>query len=623
MAPPPRLTISQWADKERVLSSESSAEPGRWSTDRAPFQRGIMDAITDPSVERVAYIKSAQVGATETILNTIGYYSDHDPCPILVLQPTLGMAEAFSKDRLGPMLRDTPSLRAKVGGGKSRDGENTILHKKFPGGHITLAGANSPASLASRPIRIALCDEVDRYPKSAGKEGDPVKLASKRTTTFWNRKVVLVATPTVEGESRIEQEWLASDQRRFFLACPHCAHRQHLVWEQLKWKPSAGDPRRCDPDSVAYECVSCRKTFRDYLKLELLISGEWRATAPRSAVVGFHINELYSPWKRWHEVVDDFLDSKDDPEKLMVWWNTSMGLAYKRAAGEAPKWEDLYSRREDRQRGIVPMRAVALTAAVDVQKDRLELSVYGWNRREPWLVDHVVIMGDTSLPPSHGPWPKLAAELDRDWQHEGGRSLRIDLSLIDSGYNTTAVYAFVASRPRGSIRAIKGQQTLPMPIGSPKAIDVRQGDGKRLRRGVRVWPVGTNLLKGDIVGRLYLKRPTDEELAAHGYPPTYVHFPMMDEEFFRQLTAEEQRRDGKGRVEWVKIYHANEVFDLLCYNLAAWYGAGLSKRSEAEWDQMAADLGVRLEKPKATQDKNAAQPERPKKARQRASSGFW
>ena len=211
--PPPDLQVDQWADSYRKLSSESSAEAGQWRTDRVPFQREIMQVINDPSVEEVVFIKSAQVGATEILLNTIGYYIDQEPSTILCIQPSLSMAQAFSKDRLAPMLRDTPNLKNKVKDARTRDAENTTMHKKFSGGSISLVGANSASGLASRPIRILLCDEVDRYPASAGTEGDPISLGRKRTTTFWNRKIILTSTPTIKGLSRIEKAYAESDKR--------------------------------------------------------------------------------------------------------------------------------------------------------------------------------------------------------------------------------------------------------------------------------------------------------------------------------------------------------------------------------------------------------------------------
>ncbi len=219
------MTVSQWADAERRLSAESSAEAGRWNTDRAPYQREILDAVNNPECEEVVIMSSAQVGKTELILNTIGYYIDYDPAPILVVNPTIEMAQTFSKDRLAPMIRDTPALRGKVRDAKSKNSGNTILHKQFPGGHITMAGANSPASLASRPIRIALMDEIDRYPASAGTEGNPIKLAEKRTTTFWNRKKIKVSTPTIKGQSQIEAEFLSGSQEEWCVPCPCCGKK--------------------------------------------------------------------------------------------------------------------------------------------------------------------------------------------------------------------------------------------------------------------------------------------------------------------------------------------------------------------------------------------------------------
>jgi len=248
--PPPILTVSEWADQKRRLSSESSAEAGQWRTSRAPYQKGIMDALNESNVHSVVVMSSAQVGKTELILNVLGFHIDYDPSPILVIQPTLEMAESFSKDRLAPMIRDTKALRGKVKDAKSRDSNNTLLHKKFPGGHISLAGANSPASLASRPIRIVLCDEVDRYPTSAGSEGDPVNLARKRTATFYNKKVILASTPTLKNASRIEAAYEETDKRRYHVPCPDCGQFQHLKWKQIKWDKDK-------LDYTAYYCEAC------------------------------------------------------------------------------------------------------------------------------------------------------------------------------------------------------------------------------------------------------------------------------------------------------------------------------------------------------------------------------
>ncbi len=289
LRPPPRLTVSQWADEYRRLSPESAAEPGRWRTDRAPYQRGIMDAVNDPTVREIVVMKSAQVGWTEILGNIVGFHVDRDPAPILLIQPTLEMAEAWSKDRLAPMVRDTPALKGKIKDARSRDSGNTLLHKQFPGGHVTIAGANSPAGLASRPIRVVLCDEVDRYPPSAGTEGDPISLARKRSTTFWNRKLLMGSTPTVKDASRIEAAFLASDQRYFLVPCPHCGTEDRLRWQHVRWPEGR-------PEEAHYVCPHCGAVIEDTDKLRMLESGRWEASTEFNGVAGFHLSELYSPW---------------------------------------------------------------------------------------------------------------------------------------------------------------------------------------------------------------------------------------------------------------------------------------------------------------------------------------
>ena len=285
LAPPPILKISEWADCYRRLSAESSAEPGRWSTDRTPFQREIMDCVTETNVEDIVIMSSSQVGKTEIILNIVAYFVDYDPSPMIVVQPTDTLAQAFSKDRLDTMIRDTPRLQKKISDAKSRDSNNTILHKKFPGGHITMIGANAPSNLASRPIRIVLCDEVDRYPVSAGKEGDVVNLVEKRTNNFWNRKKIKVSTPTIKGQSRIEQEYYSSSMGEWCVPCPCCGTYQPYAWGRIHF------------EDVTMECNHCYERFT---KVEWSEGkGKWIHAHPNSKKRGFHLNELASPWRRW------------------------------------------------------------------------------------------------------------------------------------------------------------------------------------------------------------------------------------------------------------------------------------------------------------------------------------
>jgi phage terminase large subunit GpA-like protein len=358
LKPPARMTISEWAEQNLVLSPEDSSERGRYRGDRAPYQRGIMDAIGDPLAEGVVVMSSAQVGKTLIAKAVIGYFIDQDPSPILLIQPTLEMAASFSRDRLAPMLRDTECLRGKVASPKTRDSGNTVLRKTFPGGHLTIVGANSAAGLASRPIRVLICDEVDRYPPSAGTEGDPVNLGRARTKTFWNRREVLMSTPGDADTSRIEPAFLASDQRRFFVHCPHCAHAQALKWSGVTWTNE-------DPVSARYACHKCGSLWSDGERIESLQTGEWVAEYPDRRIAGFHLNELYSPFRKLSEIVADFLAAKGKAETLRTWVNTSLGETWK-AEDEGDKVEahELADRLEPYT--APPAGVVLITLQIDV-----------------------------------------------------------------------------------------------------------------------------------------------------------------------------------------------------------------------------------------------------------------
>lgn len=539
MAPPPKLKVSEWADAERRLSSEASAEPGRWRTDRAPYQREILNAVNDPSVEMVVVMSSAQVGKTELLLNTIGYFVDYDPAPIMLLQPTTTMAEAFSKDRLAPMVRDTPAINGKISDSKSRDSGNTILHKSFPGGHITMSGANSPASLASRPIRILLADEVDRFPASAGTEGDPFNLARKRTTTFWNKKVLAVSTPTVKGASRIEALYEESDQRRYHLECPECGTGQPLKWANIDFK------------TVCHACEHCGALSNQ--NAWMAKPGEWVSYAENSRVAGFHLNELVSPWRRWEDIIDDFLKAKSKPELLKTFVNTSLGETWEEE-GDGVDHGILYQRREHYD--SIPEKAVVLTAAVDVQDDRLEIGVEAWGAGdENWKIDYRILRGDLALPEI---WKRLDDELQNTYQHESGVELRIACTTIDSGgHYTEQVYKFTKPREGRRIYAIKGRGGEGRPLVSRPS---KSNKGK-----VSLFSVGVDTAKELVYARLQNPEPG----------AGYIHFPVkeiFDPEYFEQLTAEKRiTKYSKGfpRLEWVKTRSRNEALDIAVYNLAA------------------------------------------------------
>jgi phage terminase large subunit GpA-like protein len=544
--PPERLTVSEWADKNRKLSAESSAEPGQWVTKRAEYQRGMMDALNDPDVEFVTLMTSSQVGKTEIVNNIIGYYIEHDPSPMLLIMPTLEMGMAWSKDRFAPMLRDTPSLRGRVTDARAKESGNTILHKTFQGGHITIAGANSPASLASRPVRIVLFDEADRFPPSAGTEGDPVKLGTKRTLTFWNRKVIHTSTPTVRGVSRIEALWDESDQRYYLVPCPQCGVFQRLIWAQIKWEKDK-------LDTVHYECQYCQAKLNEFYKMRMIEEGHWEATCPeRIKHAGFAINELYSPWSTWRNVVEAFLEAKKRPETLKVWINTTLGETWEDEESYSISNERLATRVEDYE--IVPKGVYLLTAGIDVQDDRLEVVVKGWGvEDESWYVDHTTIPGS---PAQKDTWKMLDNYLTRTWEHEEGVPLRIASACIDSaGHFTQNVYEYAKVRHHRRIYAIKGMAGTGRPlVGKPST-------SNRLR--VLLFMVGVDTAKELIFARLGIEEPG----------PGYMHFGnKCDEEYFQQLTAEKQvTKFSKGfpAKVWVKHRARNEALDCEVYALAA------------------------------------------------------
>ena len=543
--PPPDLAIDSWSDSYRKLSSESSAEPGQWRTDRVPFQREIMNVINDPSIEEVTFMKSAQVGATELILNTIAYYIDQEPAPILVLQPTLSMAQTFSKDRLAPMLRDTTKLKDKVKDPRTRDAENTTLHKKFPGGHITIVGANSASGLASRPIRILLCDEVDRYPFSAGTEGDPINLARKRTTTYYNRKVIMVSTPTIKGMSRIEKAYEQSDQRVYHVPCPECNQKQQLLWKNVVWDEGK-------PETASLVCEHCGSVIDESKKQWMLMNGEWQKTK-ESNKAGFHISELYSPFRTIKEIVLDFLEAKKSPEMLQTFINTTLGETFE-DQGESIQADHLLERCENYNHEAIPSDILFLTAGVDTQKDRLEVQVLGIGEDfETWVVEYRIIWGNPSTKET---WMELDTYLKSTFNTQDGRRLPIACTCIDSGgLHTDMVYEFTRQRQARRIFAIKGMSAPGKPIaGKPSFVG---------RRRAVLYPVGSDTGKEWIHARI---NHEDRVL---------IHFPnTLDEEYFKQLSAEKKITKmyrGKETVVWKQTRKRNEALDTMIYGVAAAY----------------------------------------------------
>jgi phage terminase large subunit GpA-like protein len=575
--PDPLLTISDWADKYRTLSQRASAEPGPWRTERTPYLREIMDCLSPSSpIERVVFMKGAQIGGTEVGNNWIGYVIHQAPGPMMAVQPTVEMAKRNSKQRLDPLIEESEALRKLVSDPRSRDSGNTVLAKEFPGGVLVLTGANSAVGLRSMAARYLFLDEVDAYPGDVEGEGDPVNLAMARTRTFARRKVFLCSTPKISGLSRIEVAFEESDQRRYWMPCPLCGEFQVLTFTQLRW-PNG------HPEKTVCVCDHCGREIQHHQKQQMLARGEWRAAAAGDGrTAGFHLSSLYSPvgWFSWADAAKAFEQAQKNPTLLQVFVNTVLGETWTQM-GEAPDWQRLYDRRETYRVRTVPAKGLFLTAGVDVQRDRIEAQIVAWGRgRESWLVDYVVLDGDTARAEV---WRQLTDLLGTTYRHEGGAELGLARLAIDSGWATQEVYHWARQQGPGRVLVVKGYESGSAPIGQPNAVEVTL-QGKKIKRGVKVWPVATGMLKSELYGWLKLERPTEE--SGQPCPPGYCHFPQIPEEFFRQLTAEQlvpKVVKGYRRLEWVKVRERNEALDTRVYARAAAAQYGIDRFSERHW----------------------------------------
>lgn len=578
--PPPKLSLSQWADEHFRLSAESSAVVGRWKC--IPYQVGIMDAMTDPLVTQVSVMKSARVGYTKAINALIGYHVHQDPCSILAVQPTVDDAKGYSKEEIAPMLRDCPALSKiviedaeEVG---PRDSGNTILHKRFPGGVLSLVGANSGAGFRRVSRRVVIFDEVDGYPPSAGSDGDPIKLGIKRTEFFHNRKIVAGSTPLIAGHSRIEQLFELGDQRRYYVPCPQCEHMDFLVFTERE--DGRGHFMRFDPEDPAGAHFVCSRNgcVIEHRHKRLMVEhGEWRAARPFTGHASFHIWAAYSysPNATWAQLAAEFLEAKKEREQLKTFVNTVLGETWKET-GEAPDWQRLYLRREHYPIGSVPDGVEFITCGVDVQKDRWVYEVVGWGAdKESWSIEAGVLPGD---PSNDADWAQVDGLLGRTY-HRGHVAFAIRMLAVDSGYNTQQVYNWARGHERSRVIATKGVAGARTLIGSPTPVDVNY-NGKRLARGYKVWPIGVDMAKAELYGWLRLDPPTVE--SGLDTPPGFVHFPEYGEDWFKQITSEHlvSVKDRKGYTvrEWQLIPgRENHYLDCRVYARAAASVIGLDR----------------------------------------------
>jgi phage terminase large subunit GpA-like protein len=589
LAPDPVLTVTAWAEEARYVAPESSPRPGRWSTALVPYLREVMDCLSPcmEEVREVTFKKSAQVAGTEAGINLIGMIATRAPAPMLVVLPTVDEAKKYNDVKLQPAIDASPELRARVRDQRSRSERgSTTLHKKFPGGYCQITGANSSKGLQMIAVKIIIKEELSEWPFDVDGRGDPDALADKRATAFSKDcKKFNCSTPGIKGMCRISAKYEASDQRRYYVPCPHCGHEQVLKWEGLRYAETW-------PHRAVYACEANGCVIEHHHKPAMLAAGRWIAGQPgEGRQPGFAINQLYSPFVDWDDTVAEWMKAKGDPIKEKVFTQQVLGEPWE-AKGEAPDYLKLFARREDYPLGRLPPGAMIVTAGVDVQADRLEFAVWAWGLgKTSWLVDRGVIPGDTA---GLETWAKLGPVLARQYEDWQGRLWPIEAAAIDSGYNTHTVYEWV--RHQGDrVFAVKGMPGHLAPaLGTPSRQEV-DWQGKRVRGGILLWPVGTWTLKSATYAGL---RKTIEGPGSDGtFPAGYVHLPMaLDEAYLQQLTAEylvAHERGGLQVQEWVKPRDArNEALDCRVYAAAAAVHLGIDRLSPADWLTLAAERGA-------------------------------
>ena len=554
VSPPPRYTVSTWAENFRYLSREYSAQPGRYSTATVPYAREPMDAANDPTVRSVCLMWASQTTKTTLLENILGYFIAAEPSPILLVQPSVEMAQAWSKERFNATCRDTPALRELVTEQKSRTAENTIQLKTFPGGNLAIIGSNAPSGLAGRPRRVVLLDEVDRYPASAGSEGDPVSLAIRRTESFWNSVVYLTSTPTNKGTSRIENEYEQTDKRMWFVKCHKCEHKQTLKWSGVRWDEGK-------PETAVYVCENCEAKWTDADRVQALRGGEWIATAPFSGKRGYLLNGICSPFKakrgfvsRLHQMAQEFLEAKaGGPEQLKTWTNTFLAETWQEAA-ETIEPTALTSRCESYSPDSLPNGISFISAGADVQKDRIEMEIIGLGKDdESWGIEVVRCYGDTEKPDT---WRLLANQLNRRFKRKDGKELRLTACAIDFHFRPSTVKLFAKTH---------GTSCIVVPVIGVGSTQPSLTQRRTTQEGFDYNSVSPDQAKDTIYSRLRIVEPGAR----------YMHFPLglgYDDAWFRQLTCERvvtKYLRGFPKRTYEKASGArNEAIDMRVYWLA-------------------------------------------------------
>lgn len=614
LRPIPRMTVSEWSDKYRILTSASSAEFGKFRTMRVPYIRKIADNLGKTSdVWKTIVMKGAQLGLTELGNNWIGYVMHLNPGPVIMIMPTEAAVKKNSRTRIKPMVESTPVLRDKLNAPGSKEGGNTVSEKEFPGGVLIMIGANSPVGLSSTPAGNIFLDEVDRYPKSAGDEGSPIDLAEARASTFSNKKIFIISTPTNEGESVIAKEFLEGDQQYYNVPCQGCGDLFILKFEYLTWDEGK-------PETTKMACPNCGFCHEERHKTKMLPEkgygghAEWIPTAVASdpLIESFHISGLYSPagWLSWVQVVRKWLKIKGDTNKEKTFNNTVLALTFK-IKGESPDCETLYNRRESYALGVIPKGVCLLTMGVDIQKDRIELEVVGWGiGLESWSVDYKTLVGDTSL---NEVWQELRDVINSHYYFEDGSAMHINMTCIDAGFNTKKVYDFTSKFSYNRVKPIMGRDSVKdVMVSPPKLINLAK-TGKKIS-GAKVWYLGVSMLKDELYG--FLKLKVSEVEGVKTFPNGYCHFPEYDLNYFKMLTAEElqltKNKKGYDVWTWVKTFERNEALDVRNYARAAAYIVGVDRFKKENWDK----IKTQIRPPDKTEETVISKP-KPKK------SSFW
>lgn len=548
LKPPEDITVSEWADKYRILDAKTSAMPGPWRTEQTPYLKGIMDEFNNYETEEIVYIKPTQVGGTECLQNMAGYIIQQDPAPTMIVYPTDKLAESISENRLQPMIKAAPTLKKRF-----LENESSKLELQFDGMYLTLAGSNSPSSLASKAIRFLFLDEVDKYPGASKKEADPISLARERTKTFHNRKIFITSTPTLKTGHIWKAKEDADIEKHFFVPCPHCGEYIEFKWKQVHFPKEEGMSLADRAEFASYVCQECGCVITDQDKPDMLRLGEWRTVKQNTKFVrkvAFWMNTLYSPFVRFSEVVKEFLKSKDDPEQLQNFVNSWL----------AEPWEDtklktnadlVMERQTEYEELVVPDWAKMLTGGVDVQENCLYWTIRAWGS---YLTSQNIAHGQAFS------FQEVERVMNLEYQMPDGTPMVVALALIDSGYNADLVYDFCVSNSDWALPS-KGSSN-PM-LSHYKMSTVNKTDSRAF--GMNLVLVDTGKYKDMIGGRMKKKNGSGSWMVYAG----------CDREYAEQVTAEHKVNvkmgNGKVKQEWqLKTSHAdNHYLDCEVYALAA------------------------------------------------------